>query len=174
MPSNLLRKGFQGAIYHYATSAIVAILNLCITIFIVRKLTIAEFGTYNLLLAAIFLITTITSFGTDAIIKRYLPEYDEKNDTYNKKRIVGGSLLLRFLTSIVILGILFVVKKHIMHILHLPEHTDDIFFVALDVVPLKRTHYRLGNVGQVVTDLLQIIDKIQKDNSGEDKTFAFV
>ena len=36
----------------------------------------------------------------------------------------------------------------------------NIVFILFDVVPLKRAHYCLGNVGEMVADLLQVIDEV--------------
>ena len=88
MTSNLSQKIFSGSIFHYSTKIVTTILGFLVTIYVIRKLSIEEYGLYNFLLSIVLLAQLCTSFGLSPIIQRYLPEYKEKNNNYFQKKIM--------------------------------------------------------------------------------------
>ena len=147
--SKLLKDGFRGSIYHYFTAAIAALLNFLIVIYILQRLNLEEFGIYNFLLAAVLFIRTVTSLGTDSVVQRYLPEYEEKGNNYFKKRILSGSMLICFFAAVVLLGILFIARTRIIDFFHLPEYSKNLFCISMAIALLALESHLLGNIALV-------------------------
>jgi len=147
--SKLLKDGFRGSIYHYFTAAIDALLNFLIVIYILQRLNVEEFGIYNFLLAAVLFVRTVTFLGTDSVVQRYLPEYEEKGNNYFKKRILSGSMLICLFAAIVLLGIFFIVRTRIIEIFHLPEYSKNLFYISMAIALLALESYLLGDIALV-------------------------
>ncbi|GAH73374.1 unnamed protein product, partial [marine sediment metagenome] len=79
------------------------------TIYILRMLSVNDYGIYNVLLAVMGYIGIFSSFGLLNIFQRYIPEFHERREIANlKKLITQGSLLMIILSAaFVLLAILF-------------------------------------------------------------------
>ncbi|MHA1757221.1 MAG: oligosaccharide flippase family protein [Promethearchaeota archaeon] len=99
----------ESSIYMAIGKIIINTIGFLITIYIIRKLSVNEFGIYNILLAVMGYIGLFSSFGLPDIFKRYIPEFNERRQISNLKKLVNKGLLLRTLLSIlfVLLMILF-------------------------------------------------------------------
>lgn len=132
MTSNLLLKTFSGSIFHYLATIVTAIFGLLTTIYIVRGLSIEEYGLYNFLISIILLAQIATSFGLAPIIQRYLPEYKEKNNNYFQKKIMLSAVFIRFIAGLAIVIFLLLANNWIINIFNLPEISKSILpFISL-------------------------------------------
>lgn len=79
------------------------------TIYIVRMLSVNDYGIYNVLLAVMGYIGLFSSFGLPSIFQRYIPEFREQRETSNIKKLVSRGSLWRIILStvFVLLVILF-------------------------------------------------------------------
>lgn len=77
-----------------------------ITVYIIRKLSIEEFGVYSVMFSLIGLVGALASFGIQDILRRFLPEFlqNEKNETL--KQIVNYGIFLRLLLSVAVVLII--------------------------------------------------------------------
>ena len=74
MTSNLPQKVFSGSIHQYVATLVMFIFAFLTSIYIIRELTVEEFGIYHFLLSVILLAQLTTSLGLPQTIARYLPE----------------------------------------------------------------------------------------------------
>jgi len=102
----LIRKN---TFYILIERSLVPIINFLITIYIIRKLTINEYGIYNILLAIMGYISLISSLGIHSIFQRYIPEFFHKKQIANLKKLIKQGLLLRFILAagIILISLLF-------------------------------------------------------------------
>ncbi len=95
-------------IFYYKMT--VPVFNLLITIYVVKKLSVHDYGIYNLMYAIIGYLTLLSSIGILNILQRFIPEYSMKNEFSIVKRLVMSSILIRtvlaalFITIIILLG----------------------------------------------------------------------
>ena len=141
----ILEKGFSGAVHQYIAAIINGILGFFITVFIIRNLTISDYGIYNFLLSIVFLAMVITSFGLAPIIQRYLPEYREKKNTYVQKKIMTIALVIRFIAACVFIIILLLCTDKIMDIFHLPDYAENTFPVIAIIILFVLESQLLGD-----------------------------
>ncbi|HEC93682.1 MAG TPA: polysaccharide biosynthesis protein [Candidatus Atribacteria bacterium] len=93
---NFTRRLFSGTIFHYSVRIIQVVFGFFITVFIVRELSVEDYGLYNFIFSIIMLAQLATSFGLVPIIQRYLPEYKEKKNNYVLKKIALLAVFIRF------------------------------------------------------------------------------
>jgi len=82
-----------------------AIFGALVTIYMVRKLSVKEYGIYNILFALIGYISVFSSFGVLNIFQRYIPELYKKKDICSLKSLVIRGLLLRMILSATFVGL---------------------------------------------------------------------
>jgi len=97
----------KSSIYILCGKLFTPIITFLVTIYIVRKLSIDDYGVYNILLAMMAFIGLASSFGLPNIIKRYLPEFLQNGEITNLKRTVLYSLFLRFTLTSLLLCVVF-------------------------------------------------------------------
>lgn len=100
---NKIRKNAR---YILLQKTITPAINLIITIYIVRKLSIIDYGIYNLLYAIIGYLTLFSSVGLLNVFQRYIPEYFTQKYYSKVKRLVNWGLAIRLSITIVILFII--------------------------------------------------------------------
>ncbi len=82
------------------------IISVCISIFLIRKLAVAEFGIYSLFMGSLAIFAIFSINGIVVAIRRYIPELVQKKYyKYHKKIIIRLyliSLLLIFFTILIV------------------------------------------------------------------------
>lgn len=84
-----------------------------ITTFVVRTLSIRDYGIYNVLYSLIAFVSVIASFGIPQVFQRFLPEAYQKKDFYQIKKIISFGLLIRFFLSFLTILLVFLFNKPI-------------------------------------------------------------
>lgn len=101
------QKLFSGSIFHYSARMIRVVFGFFTTVYLVRELSVEDYGVYNFLFSIIIFAQMATSFGLGPIIQRYIPEYKEKNNKYFQKRIALSAVFIRFAAGLIlVLGLL--------------------------------------------------------------------
>ena len=150
MSSKLLsQKAFSGSIHHYLTAFFVTFFGFLTSIYIIKKLTVDEFGVYHFLLSIILLAQVVTSLGLPQIIQRYLPEYREKGNSYFQKRILLMATLIRFLAGFIFVSILLIVNDWTISIFNLPQFSRNLFPLIALIVLLVLESQLLGDAALV-------------------------
>ena len=97
----------KSSVYLAAGKFITPLVTFLITIYIVRKLSVEEFGIYNVLIAAMGYIGLFSSLGLPSIFQRFIPEFNtKKNISKIKKLVLQGSLFRTALAALFILLII--------------------------------------------------------------------
>ena len=147
--SKFLSTGLRASAYQYIAMVSSYVFNGLIYIYILRKLDLEEFGLYSFLLTSIFLFRTIAFLGTDSVVQRYLPEYEERGDSYSAKRVLIGCMIVSFLAALLLCGLLLLFKNPIVTIFNLPESTKCFTWLVTVIVLLLVQSYLLGDVALV-------------------------
>ena len=99
----------KSSFYTIVGKLVTPIVTFLTTIYIVRMLSVSDYGIYNVLLAVMGYIGLFSSFGLPSIFQRYIPEFREQRETSNIKKLVSRGSLWRIILStvFVLLVILF-------------------------------------------------------------------
>lgn len=108
--STLIRKN---SLFVLIERSIDPVVNLLVTIYIVRKLSVDEYGIYNILFALLGYVALISSLGLPNIFQRFIPEFYQKNQIAKLKKLVDKGLLFGFVLCVGILLIIFLFSKQI-------------------------------------------------------------
>lgn len=102
--NNLHSQIRKSSFYTIAAKLVTPIVTFLTTIYIVRMLSVNDYGVYNVLLAVMGYIGIFSSFGLPSIFQRYIPEFHERREIANLKRLITqGSLLMITLSAVFIL-----------------------------------------------------------------------
>lgn len=149
MSTNLLQKAFSGSLHQYAASLVMFIFSALTAIYIIRELTVEEFGIYSFIGSLIAMASVITSLGLAPTIQRYLPEYREKQNNYIQKRILSISLLIRLLAGFIFVSILLIANNWIITIFNLPLSFQNFLPLIALIILLGLESNLLGNAALV-------------------------
>ncbi len=95
-----VRKGFASTVYNYIGLFFEKIVTVFVTVYVIRKLPVADFGVYNLFQDTIALVAVIFSFGIPSLIERFLPELYERGLFKDLKKWVYRALGAKFLLGL--------------------------------------------------------------------------
>ena len=116
--SSLSRKIFIGSIYNYIGTFGTAFFSILTGIYIIRMLSVSDYGIYNLLANLITMALFFTALGIPAILQRYTPEYYERRQFHLMRKTALGGLLLRLLAGFVFVGIVLAYSSLFTEYLH--------------------------------------------------------
>lgn len=105
-----------------------------ITTFVIRKLSVEEYGIYNILYSLIGYISVLGSFGIPEVFRRFIPEAFQKKDYSLLKQLVLRGLILRVLLSVLIVSIIFFLSGPIGHLLKLQDFLEYYVIFAFGIV----------------------------------------
>ena len=107
--NSLVRKN---SLYLLSGKLVSPIVTFLVTVYIIRHLSVGEYGIYNVLLGVMAYVGLFSSLGLLNIFQRFIPEFRESGETSHLKRLVSRGLFLRFALSVLlILGILLFSKQ---------------------------------------------------------------
>lgn len=121
----LLKKGFSSSIYNYIGRISANAFIFLTSVFIIKFLSVEEYGVYNILTAVLTVALTL-HLGIPKIVNRYIPEYFEKKNWFILRKLTYWSLALRFLTGLCFALALVLFRN---------------FFITLFKFPANLTHY---------------------------------
>ena len=120
--SSLTNKIFIGSIYNYIGTFGTAFFSILTGIYIIRMLSVSDYGIYNLLANLITMALFFTALGIPAILQRYTPEYYERKQFHLMRKTAIGGLLLRLLAGFVFVGLILTYNNLFIDYLHMtPE-----------------------------------------------------
>ena len=116
--SSLSHKIFTGSIYNYIGTFGTAVFSILTSIYIIRILSVSDYGIYTLLANLIVIALFFTALGIPAILQRYTPEYYERGQLHLMKKTAIGGLLLRLLAGLVFVVIVLTYNSFFTEYLH--------------------------------------------------------
>ena len=103
----------QNAKYVLLQNISTPLINLLIAIYIIKKLSIAEYGIYSLLYALISYLALFSSMGLLNVLQRYIPEYSRKKHYSSIKKLFQYSLTIRLVLAVIFICLLLIFKNPI-------------------------------------------------------------
>lgn len=97
------------------------IISIFVTIFLIRKLPVAEFGIYSLFLGSLKIFQIFSVNGVVVSLRRYIPELIQKKYISYAKRLIKRLYLFGFTLSIFLVTIVFVLKHEVGILLQIKE-----------------------------------------------------
>ncbi len=105
-----------------------------VTTFIIRSLSVEEYGVYTVLYSLIGYVSVIGSFGIPDVFRRFIPEAMQKMDYSLLKRLVLRGLILRVLLSALTVGVILLLHGPIGRLLKLENFLDYFSIFAFGIV----------------------------------------
>lgn len=105
-----------------------------VTTYIIRSLSVRDYGIYNVLYSLIGYVSVFASFGIPSVLGRYLPEALQKNNYTLIHTLVVRGLRLRMLFSIVTVGLLFLLHGSIGRLLKIEGFLDYFYVFAFSII----------------------------------------
>jgi O-antigen/teichoic acid export membrane protein len=95
-----VRKGFASTVYNYIGLLFEKLVTVFVTVYVIRKLPINDFGVYNIFQDTISLVAAVFSFGIPSLIERFLPELYERGLFGELRKWVYRALAAKFLLGL--------------------------------------------------------------------------
>ena len=105
-----------------------------VTTFIIRTLSVKDYGVYNVLYCLIGYVSMIGSFGIPSVFGRFIPEALQKKEYSLLRALILRGLILRVLLSTAIVGIILLLHGPIGHLLKLDGFLDYFCIMAFGIV----------------------------------------
>lgn len=129
----------QSSIWMIVRLGISLTVGVLVTTFIIRSLSLEEYGIYNVLYSLIGYISVIGSFGIPEVFRRFIPEAFQKKDYSLLKQLVWRGLLLRLLLSSLIVVTIFLFHGPIGSLLKLESFFDYYIIFSFGIVIVLET-----------------------------------
>ncbi len=127
----LIRKN---SIYILIERSIAPIISFLVTIYIVRKLSVSEFGIYNILLAVMGFVGLFSSLGLPYVFQRYIPEFYQKRQIAKLKKLVQHGLLWRLLLCVCIIFIILLFSKQLGKLFKFEEALSYFMIFSIGII----------------------------------------
>lgn len=124
----------QNAKYILLQKLIITIINILIIIYIVRKLTIIDYGLYNLLYALIGYLTLFSSMGLLNVFQRFIPEYYAKKEYSKVKILFKYGIIIRFMLAVIFIIILLIFGNFLNHLFKIDNFNEYIKFFLFGII----------------------------------------
>lgn len=142
-----IRKGFASTVYNYIGLLFEKLVTVFVTVYVIRKLPIADFGVFNLFQDTISLVAVIFSFGIPSLIERFLPELYERGLFTELRRWVYRALAAKFLLGLLGALICLFGREHLGELLN-----SDNFAALYPIFSLGLLFTILNQTAQTVLD----------------------
>lgn len=124
----------QNAKFIFLQQLIIPLINLLLTIYIVKKISVNDYGVYNLLYAMIGYLTLFSSMGLLNVVQRFIPEYFTKKQYLKIKILFKSGLIIRFVLAVIILCILIGLGNWINHLFKTENFHHYILFFSCGIL----------------------------------------
>jgi len=115
------------------------IITFLISVYIIRSLSVTDYGIYSTLLAIMGYVALFSSFGLANIFERFIPEFARKKEIAMLKKLVDKSLLLRFFVCFVIVLLMLIFAKNVGLLFKLEKAFDYLLVFALGIIFFLQT-----------------------------------
>ena len=150
MPPSLSQKALFGSIHQYIAAFIAIFFSGLTSVFIIRNLTVDDYGVYNFLINIIAMAQVVTALGLVPTLQRYIPEFKERGNNYLLKRIVSASMFIRLAAALIFIFIILIANNWIIEIFNLPLTSNIYFYLLAMIILLVLESRLLGDTALVV------------------------
>lgn len=130
----LTQKIKQNTAYILLQNLITPLINLVIGIYVIKKLSVADYGIYGLLYALIGYLTLFSSMGLLNVFQRYVPQYYQQQSFGKIKRLFEVGLGLRLLLAAFFIVLLLVAGSLLDRLFRVVNFHDYIYIFSLGIV----------------------------------------
>jgi O-antigen/teichoic acid export membrane protein len=129
----------------YISTGIQIVFTFLTSVYIIRYLSVEEYGAYKLIGSIIIFATYLTSFGLESALGRFIPEFIGKRQYKKINRILLLALLLRISVLFIFAGLLVFFKYSIFNFLNLPSILMSWLGVIILIIFIQRTDSLFGD-----------------------------
>jgi len=91
----------------------VPIITFLISVYVIRTLSIEDYGIYNVLIAIMQYVAFLSSLGIPNVFDRFIPEFFQKGEIAKLKKVVQKGMLWMFLLSLGIVLAMIIFSKEV-------------------------------------------------------------
>ncbi len=134
MSGELNRRIRTSGLYLLLQKMITPVLTFAVSIYIVRTLTVDEFGIFNLFFAILAYIGLFSSLGLLNIFKRFIPEWRHSGMHGMLKKLVVYGLSLRGILALIILAAIILLSPSFSQLFQIADHMHLFMLFALGIL----------------------------------------
>lgn len=108
-------KVFFSMAYNYLGRFVSALLSFFAFTYVVRTISVGDYGFYGIVINIIFFITLFLDFGIPEIVLRYFPEYIEKKNLFLLKELLNKCLKFMLFGSVFLAALTLATRSVIPH-----------------------------------------------------------
>ena len=149
-----MNRAFISSLSVYVSTAVQIIFTFLTSVYIIRYLSVEDYGAYKLIASIIVFATYFTSFGLENTLGRFVPEYLSKGNYRGINRLLLLTLFVRITSIFVFIGILVSFKHSIFSFLNLPNILMTWLGVICVLIFLERTKTLFGE--QLLASYLEL------------------
>jgi O-antigen/teichoic acid export membrane protein len=124
----------QNSLYVLSGKLLTPIVTFIMTGFIVRHISVQEYGVYNTLFAVLGYIGLFSSLGLLNIYQRFIPEFHYRNETHHIRKLVWLGSLLRMVLSLFFIAMILLFSKHSGKLFQIEGYFDYFEIFSLGVL----------------------------------------
>ncbi|GEM_PF-2631845 len=121
MKNSLVKKGISGSIYNYLGKVGYSLFNFLILVYVIRLLSVENFGVYNLLKNILTVALIFSGIGLPQTLDRFIPEFRSSEKFEKLKSLFSISVFIRLGLALLFVLIINVFKKQIGEVFNFSE-----------------------------------------------------
>lgn len=134
MSNNIYVQIRESSVYMTIGKSLFPIVSFLTTVYIIRTLSVDDYGTYQVLLAVMAYIGLFSSLGLPSIFQRYIPEFYERNENLNLRRLVAKGSLWRVALSAVLVLLVILFSSQVAKISKIDSWSNHFKLFSLGII----------------------------------------
>ncbi len=124
----------ENSLFMLAQKFITPFLNLFITIYIIRKVSVEHYGIYGILITLMDYLILLSAFGLPSIYQRFFPEFLSNRQEEKVSILVKKGLRLSFISSLILTFTVFVFSQEIGALLKISNFKNYFIIWFLSII----------------------------------------
>lgn len=139
-----MKKSFISSLSVYVATVIQMVFTFLTSVYVIRYLSVENYGAYKLIFSLLTFSTYFTSFGLENTLGRFVPEYLSKGNYRNVNHLLLLTILIRISAIFLFIVILVSFKHSIFSFLNFPSFLMTWLGVICVLIFLERTKGLFG------------------------------
>jgi len=131
---SLISRVRESSLYILVSKITGPVITILITAYVIRKLSVDHYGIYNIYLAIMAYIGLVSSTGLLNVFQRFIPEFNEKRQYANLKKLVVQGSLLRMVLTVIIIAVILCISGFFSKIFKLDGNFEYFKWFALGIL----------------------------------------
>ncbi len=128
---SLVRKN---TLYVFGWKSVGPIVNFLVTIYIIRRLSVGDYGIYNILLTVMVYTALFSSLGLPSIFQRFIPEFYQRREWFKLKKLVVQGLFWRLLLAVILIFSIISFSNQVGGLLKIEGYLDYFMIFSLGII----------------------------------------